>query len=172
MPDQQFRDLMAGVCSPVSVVTTANRDGPHGATVGSLASLSLRPALVSIALDRRSRLLGRILATGRFGVNVLSAGQDDIATVFARPDADRFGACSWSWSRDLPRLDGAAGWAVCELWQTWEAGDHLLLAGQVNHAVSSLLPPLIYVHRIFGTNSRLPIRSRIPITELIAACAR
>ena len=61
MLDQKFRDLMAGVCAPVSVVTTADIEGPHGATVSSLASLSLRPALVSIALDRQSALLSRIL---------------------------------------------------------------------------------------------------------------
>ena len=68
--DQEFRDLMAGVCAPVTVITTADDDGPHGATVSSLASLSLRPALLSIALDTRSSLLARILTTGRFGVNV------------------------------------------------------------------------------------------------------
>ena len=33
MLDQHFRDLMAGVCAPVAVVTTADQDGPHGATV-------------------------------------------------------------------------------------------------------------------------------------------
>jgi flavin reductase (DIM6/NTAB) family NADH-FMN oxidoreductase RutF len=172
MLDQQFRNLMTGVCSPVSIVTTADPSGPHGTTVTSLASLSLRPALVSIALDVQSRLLERILAAGRFGVNVLSAGQDDIARTFARSDVDRFGACSWSWSRDLPRLDDVAGWAVCELWRTWEAGDHLLLAGQVDYAASAPLPPLIYGHRTFGTHSQLAIHPETRITEVIAACAR
>lgn len=54
---QEFRDLMAGgVCAPVAVITTSDDDGPpHGATVSSLASLSLQPALLSIALDHRSR---------------------------------------------------------------------------------------------------------------------
>lgn len=61
---------------------------------------------------------------------------------------------------------------MCELWQTWEAGDHLVLAGRVGHAVSSPLPPLTYGHRTFGTHSRLPMRPKTPITELIAACAR
>lgn len=172
MLDQQFRDLMAGVCSPVSVITTAGPGGPHGATVSSLASLSLHPALVSIALDLRSRLLEQILAASRFGVNVLSAGQDEIARAFARTGANRFGACSWSWSRDLPRLDGVAGWAACEVWQTWEAGDHLLLAGQVHYAESAPLSPLVYGHRTFGTHSRLAIRPEARITEVIAACAR
>ena len=45
---------MAAVCTPVTVVTTADEDGPHGATVSAFASLSLRPPLVTVALDRRS----------------------------------------------------------------------------------------------------------------------
>ncbi|MYW90400.1 flavin reductase family protein [Amycolatopsis rubida] len=172
MLDQHFRDLMAGVCAPVAVVTTADGDGPHGATVSSLASLSLRPALISIALDRRSRLLSRIQAAGRFGVNVLSAGQDDLATVFAKPGADRFSAARWSPSSGLPRLDDVAGWAVCELAQAVPAGDHLLLVGQVVLAVSAPRPPLVYSHRTFGTHSRFAARPRTPLADHIAACSR
>ena len=33
MRDQVFRDLMAAVCAPVTVVTTADEAGTHGATV-------------------------------------------------------------------------------------------------------------------------------------------
>ncbi len=171
MLDQQFRDLMAGVCAPVSVVTTADDDGPHGATVSSLASLSLRPALLSIALDRRSSLLSRILATGRFGVNVLSSAQDDVALAFASRDTDRFAAAAWRMTGGLPRLDEVAGWAACELSQTVEGGDHLLLIGSVNTAASTHRPPLIYGHRTFGTHSNFAVRSRPPIIDQITACA-
>uniref|UniRef100_UPI003D8AAC11 flavin reductase family protein n=1 Tax=Gordonia sp. B7-2 TaxID=3420932 RepID=UPI003D8AAC11 len=171
MHDQQFRDLMAGVCAPVTVVTTADDDGPHGATVSSLASLSLRPALLSIALDRRSSLLSRIIATERFGVNVLNSTQDDIAMTFASRDLDRFGTTPWSPSNGLPRIDAVAGWAACELWQTIEAGDHLLLIGSVTHAASEQRPPLVYGHRTFGTHSRFATRPRTAIVDQIVACA-
>ena len=171
MLDQQFRDLMAGVCAPVTVVATADENGPHGATVSSLASLSLRPALLSIALDRRSTLLTRIEESGRFAVNVLAATQDEVAMVFARRDADRFSATDWSPTDGLPRLDGVAGWAACELWQTVEAGDHLLLIGLVTRAASSQRAPLVYGHRTFGTHSRFAARPRTPILDGIAACS-
>jgi flavin reductase (DIM6/NTAB) family NADH-FMN oxidoreductase RutF len=39
MREQEFRDLMAGVCAPVTVVTTRYRGRPFGATVSSFASL-------------------------------------------------------------------------------------------------------------------------------------
>lgn len=170
--DQHFRDLMAAVCAPVAIVTTADSDGPHGATVSSLASVSLRPPLISMALDHRSALLARILACGRFGVNVLGCTQDDVATLFARRGVDRFDDVSWSMSVGLPRLEGAVGWAACELHQTVEAGDHLLLIGLVHNAVSSPQPPLIYGHHTYGTHSRFQQRPRRPIVDHIAAFTR
>ncbi len=135
--DQHFRDLMAAVCAPVAIVTTSDQDGPHGATVSSLASVSLRPPLISIALDHRSKLLTRILGSGRFGASVLGCAQDDVATSFASRGVDRFHQVSWSAANGLPRVDGAVGWAACEVQQTVAAGDHLLLIGLVRNAVSS-----------------------------------
>ncbi len=178
MRDQVFRDLMAAVCAPVTVVTTtgatsAGEPAPHGATVSAFASLSLRPPLVTVALDRRSALLARILAAGRLGVNVLGSGDDEIALRFARAaGADRFAGVPWTLAQRLPRLDCAAAWAACELRQAVDGGDHLLLIGQVVHAESRQAAPLVYGHRTFGTHSRLAHRPRRPIDDAIAACAR
>jgi flavin reductase (DIM6/NTAB) family NADH-FMN oxidoreductase RutF len=171
---QQFRDLMAGVCSPVTVVTTAAADGtPHGATVSSFASLSLDPPLVSVAFARDSRLLGRIQSAGRFGVNILGQDQDDLAVRFARRAGDRFAVTPWFAEDGLPRLADAPGWMTCDLCQTVQAGDHLLLFGQVCSASTRPgLPPLVYAHRTFGTHSRFAHRPRPAIADLIAACAR
>jgi flavin reductase (DIM6/NTAB) family NADH-FMN oxidoreductase RutF len=169
--DQHFRDLMAGVCAPVAIVTTGDRDGPHGATVSSLASLSLRPPLLSIALDRKSSLLARILESQSFGVNVLGRAQDELAVVFASRGVDRFNEVDWYSCDGLPRLAGSVGWATCELCQTVEAGDHLLLIGVVGRAASTPQPPLIYGNRVFGTHSRFQVPRR-PIVDHIAACAR
>ena len=173
MRDQVFRDLMAAVCAPVTVVTTADEAGPHGATVSAFASLSLRPPLVTVALDRRSALLARILAVRRMGVNVLGSGDDDIALRFAQTAAeDRFAGMPWTPAHGLPRLDGAAAWAECELSQVVDGGDHLLLIALVTHAESRQAAPLVYGHRTFGTHSRFDRRPRRPIDDAIAACAR
>jgi len=171
--DQVFRDLMAAVCAPVTVVTTVDEAGPHGATVSAFASLSLRPPLVTVALDRRSALLARILGTGRLGVNVLGSADDDVALRFARATgADRFTGVGWSLDHGLPRLDDAVGWAACELERAVDGGDHLLLIGLVGHADSRQAAPLVYGHRTFGTHSRFARRPRRPIDDTIAACAR
>lgn len=158
MHEQAFRELMSAVCAPVTVVTTMDAHGPHGATVSSLASLSLRPSMVSVALDRASALLARIRGSGRFGVNILRAGQEELAMRFSRRSEDRFADLSWSVHEDLPRLGDVAAWATCELRQLVEAGDHLLLIGLVTHAESSAEPPLVYAQRKFGTHSELVVR--------------
>jgi flavin reductase (DIM6/NTAB) family NADH-FMN oxidoreductase RutF len=170
---QRFRDLMATVCAPVTIVTTLDSAGsPWGATVSSFTSLSLRPPLISVAFDRGSRLLGQIRASARFGVNLLGHGQDDLATRFATRGADRFAGTDWHLDHELPRLRDAAGWVVCELDRTVAAGDHLLLFGLVTASSRAELPPLIYANRVFGTHSRFAQRPRPLITDQIAACAR
>jgi flavin reductase (DIM6/NTAB) family NADH-FMN oxidoreductase RutF len=166
---QQFRDLMAGVCAPVTVVTATIDGVPYGATVSSFASLSLDPPLISVAFDRGSALLSRIQQSRRFGVNLLGQAQDDLAMVFARPSEDRFAGVDWHMNAGLPRLTHAAGWIECDLHQSVEGGDHLLLFGLVINSSHRALPPLVYAHRTFGTHSKYSERPRLPIADHIAA---
>ncbi|MGI5404815.1 flavin reductase family protein [Streptomyces sp. CA-135486] len=170
--EQEFRDLMAGVCAPVTIVTAAQDDIPYGATVSAFASLSLRPPMVTVALDRGSNVLARITATGRFGVNILSRVQGDLALDFARRGTDRFTDVDWRYDHHLPRLADAPGWLVCDVTQAVEGGDHLLLLGTVTHARTRPAAPLVYGHRTFGTHSAYADRPRRAITDHVEACAR
>jgi flavin reductase (DIM6/NTAB) family NADH-FMN oxidoreductase RutF len=169
---QAFRDLMAAVCAPVTIVTATGADRPHGATVSSFASLSLQPPLITIALDRRSALLARIGETGRFGVNLLGHGQADLAIRFAQRDTDRFAGAEWHPDHGLPRLHGTAGWLVCSVHSVVDGGDHALILGHVDAAARADRPPLVYAHRTFGTHSRYDQRPRPLIADQIAACTR
>lgn len=168
--EQVFRDLMAAVCAQVTIVTAAE-GGPFGTTVSAFASLSLRPPMITVALDRTSHSLEPLLRTRRFGVNVLSQEQEDAARLFARRSANRFGAVDWHYDCGLPRLSGAPGWLACDLAQAVEGGDHMLLLGTVVHAEARTAPPLVYGHRVFGTHSGFAARRRRPVTDLIAACS-
>ena len=119
--EHAFRDLMAAVCAQVTIVTAAE-DGPFGTTVSAFASLSLRPPMITVALDRGSRLLEPVLRTRRFGVNVLGQGQEETARLFAQRSANRFAAADWHYDHGLPRLSGAPAWLVCELARRCGAG--------------------------------------------------
>ncbi|MET7512231.1 flavin reductase family protein [Streptomyces sp. NPDC005480] len=170
--EQEFRDLMAGVCAPVTVVTAADNGVPYGTTVSAFASLSLRPPMVTVALDRTSGILARITDTARFGVNVLGRSQDALALGFARRGADRFADVDWHLDCGLPRLAAAPGWLVCELDRVVDGGDHLLLLGTVTRARTMPGAPLVYGHRTFGTHSAYADRPHRGIRDQVAACAR
>jgi len=169
---QAFRDLMAGVCAPVTVITVINEGIPFGTTVSAFASLSLDPPMVTVALDRSSAALRQIVAAGRLGVNVLGRGQDELAVTFARRGVDRFAGLDWHLDQGLPRLADAPGWMACELDRVVEGGDHLLLLALVTHCATRNAAPLVYGHRTFGTHSGFEHRPRRAITDHVAACAR
>jgi flavin reductase (DIM6/NTAB) family NADH-FMN oxidoreductase RutF len=90
-----FREVMASVCTPVSVVTAVADDRPHGTTVSAFASLSMTPPMVLVALDRGSDLLAVVRSTGRFGLNVLGSDQCALASTFARKGPDKFAGVPW-----------------------------------------------------------------------------
>jgi flavin reductase (DIM6/NTAB) family NADH-FMN oxidoreductase RutF len=151
MDSETFREALASVCTPVSVVTS-HRDGrPHGTTVSAFCSLSLEPPLVLVSLARTSDLLAIVSESRVFGINVLSNGQQDLAVNFARKGPDKFDGVDWELHRGVPRILGAATWLVCELEQLHEGGDHLIAVGQVQHAESGPGNPLLYRYREFGT---------------------
>ncbi|HEY1665807.1 MAG TPA: flavin reductase family protein, partial [Trebonia sp.] len=85
-----FRDTLARVPTPVTVVTSHIDRRPHGTTVSAFSSLSLEPPMILVSLDQNSDLLKIIEESGRFGVNVLASGQQSLATTFARKGDDKF----------------------------------------------------------------------------------
>ncbi|MFI5607469.1 flavin reductase family protein [Amycolatopsis sp. NPDC051903] len=150
----QFREVMSGVCTPVSVVTALDGRRPHGTTVSAFASLSLAPPMVLVSLDRTSDLLTVVRRGGRFGLNVLESGQAELAKRFARKGMAKFDGVSWELDDDLPRLAGASGWVACRVEKLIEGGDHVVALGLVLAADSVPLAPLTYHARTFGTHTR------------------
>ncbi|MEV7302351.1 flavin reductase family protein [Streptomyces clavifer] len=154
---QEFRDVMAAVASPVAVVTALDGSRPHGTTVSAFTSLSLTPPMVLVSLDERSQLLAVIRGSGRFGLNVLGAHQVGLASVFARSGPDKFEGIDWSPSEELPRLPDAAAWIAAEVADSADAGDHTILLAHVMAAEpgEGYPGPLTYHRRSFGTHTPL-----------------
>ena len=157
MDAELFKAAMAGVTGPVTIVTTRTADGEaYGTTVSAMMSLSLDPPMVVVALGEGSSLLDHVRETGRIGVNVLAADQEDLAMAFARSGADKFADASWGWDHDLPRLDGVGVWIAGAVDELVTGGDHTLLLTRVEaaHVVDDALP-LVYGKRAFGTHTGL-----------------
>ncbi len=146
-PDE-FRAALGAYATGVTVVTAIGPNGPSGATANAVTSLSLDPPMMLACLDRGSRTLTSVRAQGRFGVNALAAGQEELARRFAGKNAEpeKWEAVRWSESEELPRLEGALMWVACELRDLIDGGDHLILTGNVLSVESREGMPLIF-HR-------------------------
>jgi flavin reductase (DIM6/NTAB) family NADH-FMN oxidoreductase RutF len=150
-----FRDLMAGIPSPVTVLTTWD-DGPRGATIGAFISLSLEPPLVMASLITGNSMLDRVRRAGRFGVNVLGAHQSHYARRFSSRGGDRFAGVDWWEDEGLPRLGGTAGWIECELHSEIPGGDHTMVIGRILSAEKGAAEPMVYCRRAFGGHIATP----------------
>src|SRR5215208_3163388 len=89
---EQFRAALGAYATGVTVVTAIGPAGPSGATANAVTSLSLDPPMMLACLDRGSRTLTSVREQGRFGVNALAAGQEDLARRFAEknPEAQKW----------------------------------------------------------------------------------
>ena len=123
---------MARWATGVAVVTSRDETGPRGATTNALTSLSLDPLLVLVCLDRGSNTLGAVRASGRFCVNVLAAGQEEIARRFATKHSgeEKLAGVAHEPVDGVPVLAGVLAWLVCELDRELDGGDHAILLGR------------------------------------------
>jgi flavin reductase (DIM6/NTAB) family NADH-FMN oxidoreductase RutF len=133
LDQRAFRDAVGTFATGVTVVTATGPDGPAGLTTNAFTSLSLDPPLVLVCFDHASRTLPVIRASGRFAVNVLRAGQEDVAAVFAsrRVAAEKFAEVTHAEAHGLPVLDGALAWLACEVAELVPGGDHTIGIGRV-----------------------------------------
>jgi 3-hydroxy-9,10-secoandrosta-1,3,5(10)-triene-9,17-dione monooxygenase reductase component len=130
---RRFRDTIGRFATGVAVVTAAGPDGPAGMTTNAVSSLSLEPVLLLVCFESSSRTLPVVRETGRFAVNVLAAGQEELARTFAskRVPAEKFAGAAHREARGLPVLDGALAWLACDLRALHPGGDHVIAVGEV-----------------------------------------
>jgi 3-hydroxy-9,10-secoandrosta-1,3,5(10)-triene-9,17-dione monooxygenase reductase component len=127
-----FRHVLGHFCSGVTVITGSADGRPAGFACQAFAALSLDPPLVLFCPGRSSATWPVIARAGHFCVNVLAAGQQEIARRFGVPGADKFAGVGWSRSPSgAPVLDGVLTWVDCVLETAHEAGDHYVVTGRV-----------------------------------------
>ncbi|MCS0637814.1 flavin reductase family protein [Streptomyces sp. LP05-1] len=149
-----LRTCLGQFASGVTVVTTSDGVSVHGATVSSFASVSLDPPLVLVSLDRRSRVCQRLGAGGPFGVNVLAAGQRELALHFAGvPDA-RLAEVRWEGDPEAARLAGAVAYFSCRPWAAYPGGDHVLHLGEVVRFDAPGGDPLVFHSGVLSPHRR------------------
>ncbi|WP_051852826.1 flavin reductase family protein [Streptomyces aureocirculatus] len=157
---QAFKDAMALLAAPVSVVTTVDDTGRRwGFTASSVSSVSLEPPLVMVGIALTSSCHTPMSQAHEFVINVLDARHRHLAQRFAARGVDRFADGDFAAWQDgagqagLPYLPGAKVLLRCRAVDVIRAGDHDLLLGTPLEirTSSATAPPLLWYQRGFHT---------------------
>lgn len=149
------RDAMRNWPTGMAVVTTADRDGWWwGFTASSVSSVSSRPPLVSVSLDRDARCRSAFTAADAFAVHVLRTGQEDLAERFGARGDDFQDVAVECGLEDVPLLCDVAVRLECRPVDVVPAGDHVLLLGEVVRARTGPGEPLVYLGEGFRKLAR------------------
>ena len=134
VPDPElFREAFGRFATGVAVITSATTGASGGMTANALCSLSLDPLLALVCFENNARTLPIVRDSGRFGVNVLAAHQEDVARAFASkmPEWEKLEGVAHRFEDGVPIIDGALSWVVCSLRQLIAGGDHTIAIGEV-----------------------------------------
>ncbi len=149
-----LRGLLRALASPVVVVTVAGGAATRGATIGSFASVSLDPPLVSFNVTHGTQLHDALCTSDAFAVHLLAADQAATAAHFARPDLDADEQMAGADVSEPPggplRIDGTLGTLACTVSARIVAGDHSVIIGEVTDLVPGReATPLLYYRQSY-----------------------
>jgi flavin reductase (DIM6/NTAB) family NADH-FMN oxidoreductase RutF len=146
-----FREAIGHFATGVTVITTLHDDIPAGMTASAVASLSLDPVLLLVCIAHRLPTHEAIDSARRFVVNVLGEGQEDLALHFARPAPDKFAVVALRSTHELPVLEDAISYFVCDVHERFPGGDHSIFTGLVRECGATAgKRPLLYFRSSFG----------------------
>ena len=144
--DSSFKLAMSHFASGVTIVTTEHDGQQYGMTVASFASLSLRPPLVIVCIEKSVKSHDAIATAGKFGVSILDRQQAEVSGRFASKIDDKFsGVDIHHGELGVPLISGAICTLACKVTAQHPGGDHSIFVGEVVDAQStSAGTPLVY----------------------------
>ncbi|HEY8533035.1 MAG TPA: flavin reductase family protein [Micromonospora sp.] len=155
-----LREVLSRWASGVTVITTVDLTGrPWGFTATSFAPVSLDPPLVAFCLSNSAQCRPVFGAAPGFAVHILRLGQEEIARTFATRGADKFAAVATApGAYGVPVLGDSLACLECRTTGITDAGDHVVVFGEVHRAEAGDGEPLLYFRRGFGR--LLPLAQR------------
>jgi flavin reductase (DIM6/NTAB) family NADH-FMN oxidoreductase RutF len=143
-PALAFRRTLGMFATGVTVLTTRVGEQVHGMTANAFMSVSLRPPLVLVSIDRRAKM-GALLHEGtRFGVSVLEAHQTGLSDRFAGRVSEDPPEAAFEVVHETPLVEGALAHLVARVVRSYWGGDHSLFLGQVEFARYGEGQPLLF----------------------------
>lgn len=148
IPDEAkaLRRVFGSFATGVTIITTRDAKGSLlGLTANSFNVVSLDPPLVLWSLRRLAASVEVFRRAEHWAVHILAADQRTLADRFASREIDRFaGLHATAGIGGVPLLDGCAAVLQCRASAQHEAGDHLILVGEVLRHEARAIEPLVF----------------------------
>ena len=139
------RKILGHFATGVTLVTTGGIAGLHGMTANAVASLSLDPPLVLVAVDKRALTLEYLARNRCFAVNILRLDQEEISRRFAMPGPKDFSDLSTiSGATASPILSDCLAYLDCKVVDILPGGDHEIFVGEILAGEHHGGEPLLY----------------------------
>ena len=155
---RDLRRALGQFATGVTVVTARGGDGrPVGVTANSFTSLSLEPPLVLWCIARDAASLPAFRECTHFAVNVLSSSQHHVSRLFATAGADKFATTEvHDGPSGVPLLEGVLAHFVCRNVRQLDAGDHVIVMGEVERYETFGGEPLVFHSGSYRITTRHP----------------
>jgi len=133
LDETEFRQAMGVFATGVNIVTCRDAEQrPIGMTVNSFTSVSLDPPLVLWCVNRHILPFPAFSRTDHFAVHVLARDQEALSNHFAIDRADKFTGIDYGEGvAGLPIFPEFLGLYQCRVHDRIDAGDHIILVGQL-----------------------------------------
>ena len=157
-PDD-FRQVLSHFASGVTIVTTSDGEQrPTGLTASAFCSVSLEPPLILICVDHKSQSYPHLKESGRFAINILHQGHEQLSRRFASSRLDKFDGVPFTMgSLGVPLIDEALAYLECRTASAHVEGDHTIFVGRVEAIGVGKGDPLLYFrgkyHRLHGESA-------------------
>ncbi len=139
------RQIMGQFATGITIVATDGEAGPHGLTANAVASLSLDPPLILVAVDNRAHSLDYLKRNKCFTVNILRSDQEEISRRFATPGPKDFsGVKITKATTTAPVLVDSLAFADCRVVAILPGGDHEIFVGEIVAGEYHGGEPLLY----------------------------
>lgn len=151
-----YRAVMRHLPTGVAAICATNpvTGAQNGMIVGTFASLSMDPPLVTFSVTHSSTSWPKIAEADIFSVSLLAADQQQVCRALSAKGEDKFSSIPWSGSLwGTPHIRGSLAWFDCRIDQQFTAGDHLVVIASVLEMTPGEGAPLIFHGGTFGTFS-------------------
>jgi flavin reductase (DIM6/NTAB) family NADH-FMN oxidoreductase RutF len=140
----EFRRTLGMFATGVTVITTRVGEQVHGMTANAFMSVSLRPPLILVSVDRRARMNALLREGVRYGVSVLEEHQTALSDRFAGRASEEVEEPAFEVVNDTPLVQDALANLVARVVRSYWGGDHSLFLGQVEYVRYGEGTPLLF----------------------------